>query len=101
MKGVTTMLEKIFDKNSVKWTDDAQFNLMLINSVLNYANNLLARRGWISLNDVYTLLGFPLEIEAQIIGWKSGTIGEFVDFECIEDGTDQVKIIFKNTVKLI
>ena len=87
------MIEKIFDKRSVKWSTDAQFNLLLINSVANHANQMLARRGWISLNDVYTLLGFPLEIEAQIIGWK---IGGFVEFECEEcEDHDRIKIKFK------
>lgn len=95
------MFEKIFDKNSVKWSDDAHFNLMLIDGALNHANKMLARRGWISLNDVYTLLGFPLEIEAQVIGWKIGSCSDFVTFECVEDGSDRIKIIFKNTVKLI
>lgn len=94
------MIEKIFDKRSVKWSTDAQFNLLLINSVANHANQMLARRGWISLNDVYTLLGFPLEIEAQIIGWKMGT--GFVEFECEEcEDHDRIKIKFKNIVKLI
>lgn len=96
------MIEKIFDKRSVKWSTDAQFNLLLINRVANYANQMLARRGWISLNDVYTLLGFPLEIEAQIVGWKMGTCYDFVEFECEEcEDHDRIKIKFKNIVKLI
>ena len=66
-------------------------------------NDRLITLGWISLNEVYDLLGFPRELEAQVLGWKftGKKDGELIEFETIEESGSRIRIIFKNIVKLI
>lgn len=97
------MYEKTFDENCAYWSRNTAHNMMFIMSNVNYANNRLRILGWISLNEVYDLLGFPRELEAQVIGWKftGEKDNECVEIEAIEEQGSSVKIIFKNIVKLL
>lgn len=54
---------------SVEWKNDSASNLFFLKSQQNYANDLLHVRGWVSLNDVYEMLGFDRIPEGQVIGW--------------------------------
>lgn len=97
------MIEKIFDESCSGWCRDVKSSLMFINSNLCWMNERLENLGWISLNEVYDSLGFPRELEAQVLGWK--ITGEknrgFIEFETIEESGSRIKIIFKNIVKLL
>lgn len=76
---------------------------MFINSNLCWMNERLEILGWISLNEVYESLGFPRELEAQVLGWKITDKKDrgFIEFETIEESGSRIKIIFKNIVKLL
>lgn len=54
---------------SVEWKNDSASNLFFLKSQQNYANDLLHVRGWVSLNEVYEMLGFDRIPEGQVIGW--------------------------------
>lgn len=97
------MVEKIFDRECLAWKNNAQYCIRFITRNIVFANDKLRIRGWISLNDVYDLLGLPRELEAQIIGWKfTGEKNhECIEFETIEEQNSSIRIIFKNTVKLL
>ena len=77
---------------------------MIVNHNQNYANDFLQCNGWISLNDVFKLFGFPLTLEGQIIGWK---IDDKLDetncviFDILEGDSQNITIEFKNLVKLL
>ena len=49
-----------------------------------YANDLLQIRGWVTLNDVYDMLGFPRSQAGQVVGWvydKDNPQGDnYIDF---------------------
>lgn len=97
------MYEKLFDDSCVGWSRDTKYNMMFITSQLYYANDLLRARGWMSLNEIYDLFGFPQELEAQVIGWKftGEKDNECIEIETIEEQGSGIKIIFKNIVKLL
>ena len=97
------MYEKTFDDCCCGWCGDVRSNLMFINSNLHWMNDRLITLGWISLNEVYDSLGFPRELEAQVLGWKftGKKDGELIEFETIEESGSRIRIIFKNIVKLI
>ena len=54
---------------SIEWKNDSASNLFFLKSQQNYANDLLHVRGWVSLNEVYEMLGFDRIPEGQVIGW--------------------------------
>ena len=97
------MYEKIFDEHCFGCKKDTKYNLMFITNNLHYINDKLMILGWISLNEVYDLLGFPRDLEAQVVGWKitGEKDGEQIEFETIEEDGSRIKIIFKNIIKLI
>lgn len=97
------MYEKTFDESCTGWSKDTKVSLMFINSNLQWMNDRLKILGWISLNEVYDSLGFPRELEAQVLGWKytGEKDRELIEFETIEESGSRIKIVFKNIVKLL
>ena len=97
------MYEKTFDDCCSGWCRDVRNNLMFINRNLHWMNDRLITLGWISLNEVYESLGFPRELEAQVLGWKftGKKDRELIEFETIEESGSRIRIIFKNIIKLI
>lgn len=75
---------RIYDDGCTGWTKDPEYNLMFLKRQQSYANDLLKKRGYLFLNDVYDMLGFPKTKAGQIIGWiydEKHPIGDnFVDF---------------------
>ncbi len=75
---------RFFDESSPAWTKDAGYNFAYLIQQQRYANDLLKKRGYLYLNEVYDMLGIPKTKEGQVIGWvydKDNPIGDnFVDF---------------------
>lgn len=73
---------KIFDETNDNFEKDSSYNLMFLKSQQAYANDLLNAKGYLFLNDVYDLLGFPRTKAGQVTGWlKNSKNGDgFVDF---------------------
>ena len=61
--------EKCFDECNPNWTKDPDINWCFIKNVQNYANDSLKREGFLFLNDIYAMLGFPKTREGQLVGW--------------------------------
>ena len=57
---------------------------MFLRHQQNYANDILKNRGYLFLNEVYDMLGFPRTKYGQIVGWvydeKNSNGDNFVDF---------------------
>lgn len=64
-----TAFARWFDQTNAKWTNQPGENRFLIASSQNYFNDLLRRRGYVFLNEVYTHLGFQPVPEGQTMGW--------------------------------
>lgn len=95
---------KVFDEYNQMWTDDREYNIMFIKRVENYINDKLRMLGWVSLNEVYDLLGFPRELEAQVVGWKISNVNDcinYIQFEVFNKGDSDIEIVFLNVVKLL
>lgn len=75
---------KVYDDGCNGWTKDAEFNLMFLRHTQNQANDLLKRRGYLFLNEVYDMLGFQRTKAGQVMGWiydEEHPVGDnFVDF---------------------
>lgn len=66
------------------WTKDPELNKVFLLQTQNYANDKLKSRGWISLNEVYDMLGAPRTKNGALAGWvytdDSSAGDNFVDF---------------------
>lgn len=54
---------------SSKWTEDMRINIEFLKAQQCLANELLRVNGYLFLNDVHKMLGFPLTRCGQIAGW--------------------------------
>ena len=59
----------IYDDGCAGWTKDPEDNKIFLIQQQRYANERLKRRGYLSLNEVYELLGFPSTKAGQVVGW--------------------------------
>ena len=75
---------RFYDDGCNGWTKDAEFNLMFLRHTQAQANDILKRRGYLFLNEVYDMLGFQRTKAGQIMGWiydEENPVGDnFVDF---------------------
>lgn len=75
---------RIWYEGQPGWSKDPEFNLMYLKKQQAYATDLLKHQGYLFLNDVYEILGFPKTAAGQQIGWiydEKNPIGDnFVDF---------------------
>lgn len=60
---------KCFDESCPGWTKDPEANLTFLKIVQAQANDRLQREGYLFLNDVYEMLGFPRTRAGQAVGW--------------------------------
>lgn len=75
---------RIYDDGCKGWTKNPEYNLVFLKQQQAYANRTLQERGYVFLNEVYDLLGFPHTKAGQVVGWvydEKGTVGDnFIDF---------------------
>lgn len=75
---------RFYDDGCKGWSKDPEFNLLFLKQQMNYANDLLKKRGYVFLNEVYEMLGIPKTKAGQIVGWiydEKNPIGDnFIDF---------------------
>lgn len=75
---------RFFDDGCNGWEPDPEHNLVVLKSQQSWANEVLKRKGYLFLNDVYEMLGIPRTAAGQVVGWiydEKNPIGDnFVDF---------------------
>ena len=75
---------RVFDETNPNWCRDSELNLFALVRLQNYANEKLKAKGFLFLNDVYEMLGFPKTKAGQIVGWiydEDKPIGDnYIDF---------------------
>lgn len=75
---------KYFDEGCRGWEKDAEANLTFLRVQQAHANDILKARGWLTLNDVYDMLGIPKTKAGMVVGWmfdeKNPTGDNYVDF---------------------
>jgi hypothetical protein len=62
---------RVFDEYNENWSDVPLQNPTFVQGMQNFANDLLRVKGWVTLNDVYDLLGFEKTQAGQQVGWVS------------------------------
>lgn len=91
---------RIWYEGNAGWTKDPERNLVFLRQQQAYANNKLQTEGYLFLNEVYEMLGFPKTKAGQEVGWvydesKADEDSDgFIDFG-LYDG-DKSKIRFVN-----
>lgn len=73
---------RFFDEtSSISWVPEADYNLIFLRAQQSFANDLLLRRGYVTLNDVYKGLGMETTDYGQVVGWVMGGDGDnYIDF---------------------
>ena len=89
----------IWYEGSPGWSTDPSFRKMYLMRQQKYATDKLQAQGFLPLNDVYEMLGFPKTAAGQVIGWiyneENPNGDNFVDFG-IWDTSDPKKVEFVN-----
>lgn len=73
---------RIFEEDTTtEWHPQAEYNLAKFEIEQHYFNDLLLKRGYIFLNEVYERLGFPHSPEGSVVGWQRDGDGDgYIDF---------------------
>lgn len=75
---------RIFDECCPNWNPSPSRNLVYLRSQQNFANDKLRAEGFVFLNDIYRMLGFPPTPAGQIVGWiwnpKDPNRDNYIDF---------------------
>ena len=89
----------IFDERSYGWSNLQRINLIFLKQQESFFNELLRKRGYLFLRDVYEGLGLPITKESCIVGWiydeKNNKIGDnFVAFDIRETNSSNYIVDF-------
>ena len=60
---------RLFDDSCPGWSNDPEYNLTYLKQQERYCNDLLQKKGYLFLNDVYDILGISRSRAGQIVGW--------------------------------
>ena len=60
---------RIFEAGCKGHTKDPQLNMVFLKQTQAYLNDLLQKRGYVFLNEVYEALGFDRTADGQVVGW--------------------------------
>ena len=89
----------VFDERSYGWTNSKRNNLIFLKHQESWFNELLRKKGYLFLKDVYEGLGMPITKESCIVGWicdeKNNKIGDnFVKFDIHETNSSNYIVDF-------
>ena len=70
---------RVWECGNPGWSKDPNLNLMYLRQQQSYCNDKLKAQGYLFLNDVYKLLGFPQIPAGQIVGWKYNNDDKYSD----------------------
>lgn len=75
------------------WRDSPMLNEAAIRSAQVTANQMLKANGYLFLNDVYKLLGLPMSVDGQIVGWDLCGGGDgYIDFGVFPENGHQLPV---------
>jgi hypothetical protein len=90
---------RCFDETNPNWTKSAEQNMIFLWQQQAYASRLLREKSWLTINEVYELLGFEPTAAGQVVGWvydEKNPVGDnYVDFG-IFDMSNEQKRLFVN-----
>jgi hypothetical protein len=62
---------RLFDSKNINWNHDKDLNEYFLSVIHQWCLDKVARKGWLTLNEVYVCLGFHPTPEGAVIGWKT------------------------------
>ena len=72
---------RFFDEVSQNWSRTSEYNFIFLRAQQNYANDLLASRGHVFLNEIYDMLGIERSRAGAVVGWVLSNDGDnYIDF---------------------
>lgn len=81
---VHSIYSVVFCEGNLGWTRNAELNKVFLIQQQNYANDRLKTRGYLTLNEVYEMVGAQTTAYGQLAGWvytEDSSVGDnFVDF---------------------
>ena len=90
---------KFFSEACEGWTKDPEENLRFLKQKQKEANDILKKKGYLYLNQVYRMLDIPETEAGSIVGWiyneDSDVSDNYVDFG-IYNGADERHVAFVN-----
>lgn len=91
-------IARVFDESCLGWQPNAEQNYWFLTKRRQEAQDRLERDGFIFLNDVYKMLGFPLTQAGQVLGWlKDSEEGDgYISFGLQENLEDETVRRFMN-----
>ena len=79
-----SIFARLYDIGCIGWTKDPEQNKYFLLQQQNWANDLLKHRHYVTVNDVYEMLGFPKTALGQSHGWvydeKNPRGDNYIDF---------------------
>lgn len=60
---------RFFNDSCPGWSNDPECNLLYLKQQERWCNDMLQKKGYVFLNDVYDILGFPRTKIGQVVGW--------------------------------
>ena len=95
---------RVFDEECPGWTRDSEANKFFLLKQQDYMSEMLKQRGYLFLNEVYDMLGFPRTKAGQIVGWvydEHNPIGDnCVDFGIFDEHNHRFVNGWERTVVL-
>lgn len=92
-------MARIFYGECLGYGEDPESNMLWLKKMQAFANEKLKEQGYLFMNDVYEMLGFPRTKEGQVVGWiydEKCPVGDnFVDFG-LYDTNNEATIRFVN-----
>ena len=55
-------MKAVFDESSPAWVNNPEYNIMFLRRQQDYVNDALKRRGWVTIMDVFDVLGLSFDI---------------------------------------
>lgn len=91
---------RVYDDGCLGWTKDPEANKTFLLMQQSFANKKLQSQGYLFLNDVYEMLGFPKSKAGQVVGWvldeEHPSGDNYVDFGIFNDIDNERKRAFIN-----
>ena len=60
---------RCYDDGCLGWEKNSEFNLKFIRMQESHANDILQKRGYLFLNEVYDMFGIPKTTAGHVVGW--------------------------------
>lgn len=100
-----SMYSVVFCEGNLGWTKSPELNKVFLIKQQNYANDKLKAKGFLTLNEVYDMLGYRPTAYGQIAGWvytEDGSVGDnFVDFGMFDIHNEKARDFLNGVEKSI